>query len=285
MVNFKINIMINVLLPTDFSDNALNAIHYAEKLFRNERCTFYLLNTYTPVIYSYDFQMNTGGYLGEVSDVIKTNSISELKKIKDKFLNVLHTVETISSFNILTDEIIEIVEENDIDLVIMGTKGATGAREVLFGSNTIHVIKRAKCPVLAIPDGYFFEKPSDILFPTDYKVDYTENQLNILKTIAAVYKSKLHVLHVSYSRDLNQEEINNKLKLERLLVDFNDTYHNVKDQEITEAINEFQKSTYVQLLMMINNKHSFFENLFFKPVISQIGFHLNVPFLVIPSKM
>jgi nucleotide-binding universal stress UspA family protein len=277
--------MINVLLPTDFSDNALNAIHYAEKLFRNERCTFYLLNTYTPVIYSYDFQMNTGGYLGEVSDVIKTNSISELKKIKDKFLNVLHTVETISSFNILTDEIIEIVEENDIDLVIMGTKGATGAREVLFGSNTIHVIKRAKCPVLAIPDGYFFEKPSDILFPTDYKVDYTENQLNILKTIAAVYKSKLHVLHVSYSRDLNQEEINNKLKLERLLVDFNDTYHNVKDQEITEAINEFQKSTYVQLLMMINNKHSFFENLFFKPVISQIGFHLNVPFLVIPSKM
>jgi nucleotide-binding universal stress UspA family protein len=277
--------MIKVLLPTDFSDNALNAIHYAEKLFKDERCTFYILNTYTPVIYSYDFQMNTGGYLGEVADVIKNNSISELKKIKDKFLNVKHTVEIISSFNLLTDEIIDIVNEFDIDLVIMGTKGATGAREVLFGTNTIHVIKNAKCPVLAIPDGYFFEKPSDILFPTDYKVDYVENQLNILKTIAAIYKSKVHVLHVSYSRDLNQEEINNKLKLEKLLVDFNDTYHSVKDQEIPAAINEFQKSTYVQLLMMINNKHSFFENLFFKPVINQIGFHLNVPFLVIPSKM
>jgi len=277
--------MFKVLLPTDFSDNALNAIHYAEKLFRDEKCTFYLLNTYTPVIYSYDFQMNTGGYLGEVSDVIKNNSKSELNKIKDKFSNVKHSVETIASFNILTDEVIEIVNDNDIDLIIMGTKGATGAREVLFGSNTIHIIKKAKCPVLAIPDGYFFEKPSDILFPTGYKVDYSEKQLNILKTISAIYKSKVHVLHVSYSRDLNQEEINNKLKLEKLLVDFNDTYHNVKDQEIPQAINEFQKSTYVQLLMMINNKHSFFENLFFKPVINQIGFHLNVPFLVIPSDM
>ena len=276
--------MIKVLLPTDFSDNALNAIRYAEKLFKNEQCTFYLLNTYTPVIYSYDFQMNTGGYLGEVADVIKNNSISELKKIKDKFLNAKHNVETISSFNILTDEIIDLVNEFDIDLVIMGTKGATGAKEVLFGSNTIHVIKQVKCPVLAIPDGYFFEEPSDILFPTDYKVDYIESQLHIIKSIAAIYKSKVHVLHVSYSRDLNEEEINNKLKLEKLFVDFNDTYHSVKDQEIPEAINEFQKTTYVQLLMMINNKHSFFENLFFKPVISQIGFHLNVPFLVIPSK-
>ena len=277
--------MIKVLLPTDFSENALNAIHYAEKLFKDVKCTFYLLNTYTPVIYSYDFQMNTGGYLGEVSDVIRDNSKSNLKKIKDKFSNANHTVETISSFNVLTDEIIEIVNNHDIDLVIMGTKGATGAKEVLFGSNTIHVIKKAKCSVLAIPDGYFFEKPIDILFPTDYKVDYADRQLNILKTIASTYKSKIHVLHVSHGRDLNQDEIGKKLKLEKLLIDFKDSYNSIGNQEIPKAINDFQKSTYVQLLMMINNKHSFFENLFFKPVINQIGFHLTVPFLVIPSKL
>ena len=277
--------MIKVLLPTDFSENALNAIHYAEKLFKDVKCTFYLLNTYTPVIYSYDFQMNTGGYLGEVADVIRNNSKSNLKKIKDKFSNANHTVESISSFNVLTDEIIEIVNNHDIDLVIMGTKGATGAKEVLFGSNTIHVIKKAKCPVLAIPDGYFFEKPTDILFPTDYKVDYADRQLNILKTIASTYKSKIHVLHVSLGRDLNQVEIDKKLKLEKLLIDYKDSYHSLGNQEISKAINDFQKSTYVQLLMMINNKHSFFENLFFKPVINQIGFHLSVPFLVIPSKI
>lgn len=277
--------MKKILLPTDFSDNALNAMNYAIKLFEHETCTFYLLNTYTPVVFSYDFQMNTGGYLGEVVDTIRNNSELELEELKAKFLNVKHTVETISSFNTLTDEIKDLVDNNDIDLVITGTKGATGAQEILFGSNTIHMIKKATCPVLAIPDGYFFEKPTDILFPTDYKIDYTDNQLKTLKAISSLYKSRIHVLHVSYSRELNETEASNKVKLGKLLVDYNDSYHDVRDQEITAAINEFQKDTYVQLLMMINNKHSFFENLFFKPVINQIGFHLNVPFLVIPSRI
>ncbi len=276
--------MIHILVPTDFSENAQNAINYAQKLFEEERCTFYLLNTYTPIIYTYDVQMNVGGYVGDLMNTIKKNSEDQLEKLQHKFSNEKHTVETISSFNTLTDEVRHLVTKHDIDIIIMGTKGATGAKEVLFGSNTIHLIKKGTCPVLAIPDGYFFEKPSDILFPTDFRVHYTENQLRFLKTIARIYKSKINILHVSYGRELNEVEITNKMKLEKLLLDFNDTYYNERDQEITEAINEFQKERYVQLLMMINNKHSFFENLFFKPVIHQIGFHLNIPFLVIPSK-
>jgi len=276
--------MIRILIPTDFSDNARNAINYAQKLFKNERCTIYLVNTYTPIIYTYDVQMNIGGYLGDAMDVIRKNSEDKLDELKKKLSNEMHTVETLSSFNTLTDEVQSLVSKHIIDVLIMGTKGATGAKEVLFGSNAIHIIKKAKCPVLAIPDGYFFEKPSDILFPTDYKVDYSESQLMILKKIAGLYNSKIRVLHVSYGRDLNEVEITNKIKLGKLLIDFDDTYYNEKNQEITEAINEFQKEKYVQLLMMINNKHSFFENLLFKPVINQIGFHLNVPFLVIPSR-
>jgi len=275
--------MTKILLPTDFSDNSMNAVNYAMKLFADETCTFYLVNTYTPVVYTYDFQMNTGGYLGEITDVIRDNSLERLEILKRKFTDPNHTIQLVSSFNVLTDEIDQLVEKESIDLVIMGTKGATGAKEVLFGSNTIHVIKKAQCPVLAIPDGYFFEKPKAILFPTDYKVNYSTKQLQLLKQIASLYESKIHVLHVSNNRELNASEIEHKVKLESLLVDYNDSYHNERDQQIPEAINEFQKSTYVQLLMMINNKHSFFENLFFKPVINQIGFHLNVPFLVIPS--
>ena len=51
--------MIQILIPTDFSDNAQNAINYAQKLFINERCTFYLVNTYTPIIYNYDVEKTT----------------------------------------------------------------------------------------------------------------------------------------------------------------------------------------------------------------------------------
>lgn len=277
--------MRKIILPTDFSDNSINAINYAKKFFNDLECTFYLVNTYTPAVYNYDFQMNTGGYLGEVSDIIRQHSEKNLKKIQNSFKNKEHRVEIISSFNILTDELKKLCKDTSIDLIIMGTKGATGAKEILFGSNTIHVIKKVNCPILAIPDGYFFEKPSEILFPTDYKIDYSEAQLSLLKDIASNFSSRIHILNVSYGQDPNEEMEKNKKKLQELLVDHKDAYYSVADQEIPQAINEFQKSTYVQLLMMINNKHSFFENLFFKPVIHQIGFHLTIPFLVVPSRM
>ncbi len=282
-------IMKRILLPTDFSDNAQNAINYALNLYKDESCTFYLLNTYTPIIYSYDYQMNAGGYLGEIADVVRDNSIRKLneieKNVKEKFNNPKHHFEIVSSFNLLTDEIKDKLEEFSIDLIVMGTKGATGTKEILFGSNTIHIIQKVKCPVLAIPDGHFFEEPKEILFPTDYKIDYSTKQLELFNTIATLFDSRVHVLNVSHGIDLTEIETKNKEKLENLLLDVKHASYSVEDQNIPQAINEFQKSTYVQLLMMVNNKHSFFENLFFKPIIKQIGFHLNIPFLVIPSKM
>ncbi|HBK70190.1 MAG TPA: universal stress protein [Flavobacteriaceae bacterium] len=281
--------MKKLILPTDFSENATNAINYAQELFANTTCTFYLLNTYTPMMYSYDYQLNSGAYIGEVLDMVKENSLQKLEELKQKlqikYKNPKHQFELISSFNLLTDELDYTITEYDIDLIIMGTKGASGLNEILFGSNTIHVIKKVKCPVLAIPDGFFFEKPKDILFPTDYKIDYSNKHLNILKSIAKEHQSAVHTLHVSSGRDLNDEEIKNKNTLEKLLLDLNNTFYTVKDQEIPQAINEFQKSTYVHLLMMIRNKHTFLENLFLKKIINQIGFHLTIPFLVVPSKM
>lgn len=281
--------MKKILLPTDFSDNAFNAIKYALKLFKDKKCTYYLLNTYTPIIYDYDFQMSVGGGLGKVRDVIRNNSIEQLENLKEKLLknhaSKSHTLEIISSFNTFPEEVREQVDALEIDLIVMGTKGATGMKEVLFGSNTIHIIKKSKCPVMAIPDAYFFEAPKNILFPTDFEVHYNEKQFKVIKAISKQYKAKLHILHVSRSRDLNELENKNLEELKLLLNSIEHQVHIVGDQEIPKAINEFQNSHYIELLAMINNKHSFFENLFFKPVINQIGFHLTTPFLVIPSKL
>ncbi len=281
--------MKKIILPTDFSENATNAVNYAQELFATTACTFYLLNTYTPMIYNYEYQLNSGGYMGDVLDVVKENSKQKLEELKQKlqikYNNPKHQVELISSFSLLTDQLDEVITKYNIDLIIMGTKGASGVKEILFGTNTIHVIKKIKCPVLAIPDGYFFEKPKGILFPTDYKVNYTNKHLNILKSITKEHQSTIHTLHVSAGRELNEIESTNKNTLEKLLTTTNNTFYSVKDQDIPQAINEFQKSTYVHLLMMIRNKHTFLENLFFKRVINQIGFHLTIPFLVIPSKI
>lgn len=274
-----------VLLTTDFSDNAYNALKYALKLFKGKECLFYLLNTYT---YNYDFESNDVGSTGKVSGIIKNNSVQQLEilieKLIENYATKEHSFELVSTSNTFTDEVKKLVEEEHIDLIVMGTKGATGLKEVLFGSNTIHIIKNSKCPVLAVPDGYFFEAPTNVLFPTDFTIDYSQVHLKVFKTIATLFDSTLHALHASRKRKLDQIKNRNKEKLKTILSGVDLKFHMVDQQEIPMAINEFQNTNYIQLLMMVNNKHTFLENLFFKPVIDQIGFHLSVPFLVLPYK-
>ena len=279
--------MKKILLPTDFSDNSWNAISYALHLFENENCTFYILNTYTPVIYHIEYVLVNPAQFG-MGDPIRENALRCLdilsQKIKDNFNNPKHKFESIAAFNTLIPEIREIVKDKNIDMVVMGTKGATGAKEVLFGSNTVHVFKTVDCPILAIPDNFHFEAPLEILFPTDYEVDYSDDQLMHLIALATFYHARINVMHVYHGKELSLKQEQRKQKLEVYLKPVAHLFHKINNENIPEAISNFQTKSNINFLVMINNKHSFFENLFFRPTINQIGFHLNIPFLVVPSK-
>jgi len=279
--------MKKILLPTDFSKNSLNAIRYAVQLFRDEKCVFYILNTYTPTIYFVEF-LPLSPESG-MSDVVRVNLLKDLDEIRDKliteFHNPNHTFETIAAFNTLVFEVEELVKERKIDYIVMGTKGATGAKEVLFGSNTVHVLKNAKCPVLAVPSEFEFEAPHEILFPSDYDIDFMDKHIQPILNIAKAFTSRVNILNVSTGYELTSNQEKNKKKLDSYFKGIAHLFHSYSYQEVSEAIDKFQLKTRVNLLVMINNKHSFFENLFFKSTINQIGFHLNIPFLVIPSKV
>jgi nucleotide-binding universal stress UspA family protein len=274
--------MKNILLPTDFSDNSWNAIQYAVELFRDEKCNFFLLNTYTPMIYNVEYTSRFG-LIEVMKDTSKKNLNDIQQRIEKKFKNPNHNYNQISSFNTLTNEIEQLQEGNVMDLIVMGTKGATGLGEILFGSNTVHVIKKAKCAVLAIPSDFTFETPEEILFPSDYDVSFNEKSVKQIIDIAIPHHSKINILNVSDGYELSDEQEENKQKLAKLFKNVTYLFHSVNNDSVTEAISEFQLNTEINLLVMINNKHSFFENLFFKSKISQIGFHLMTPFLVIPS--
>lgn len=278
--------MKNILLPTDFSDNSWNAIQYAIQLFEHEKCTFYLLNTYTPMIYHVEYVLIGPSKYG-LWDTIRETSLKNLEdfknRINEKFNNTNHSFECISSFNTLIPKIQETIEEKTIDLVVMGTKGASGSKEILFGTNTVHAFKNVKCPVLAIPDDFKFETPHEILFPSDYEINFQDKHIQPILNIATMHPHRVHILNVSYGFDLSKNQEQNKQKLEVYFKKVAHLFHRVTNQNIPDAITNFQLKTRINLLVMINNKHSFFENIFFKSNINHIGFHLNIPFLVIPS--
>ncbi|TCK64816.1 nucleotide-binding universal stress UspA family protein [Winogradskyella wandonensis] len=279
--------MKKILLPTDFSDNSWNAIVYALQLFKQEDCKFYFLNTYTPVVYQIEYvPMGAAQYglVDAIKDTAEAKMTKLLDKIKKDFKNPKHTFETITVFSTLITEIKHIAEIKGIDYIVMGTKGATGAKEVLFGSNTVQVFKNVKCPVIAVPDGFEFERPLEILFPSDYEVAFKDKHLKSILDIVKLYNSRLNIMHVSYGYDLSDKQVKNKGLLEKYFNNQAPLFHDIRNENVTDAIDKFQIKHKINLLVMLNNKHSFFENLFFKSTLSQIGFHLHIPLLVIPSQ-
>ncbi|NER16830.1 universal stress protein [Spongiivirga citrea] len=280
--------MKRILLPTDFSENAYNAISYAVQLYRDVECEFYLMHTFTPSTSS----AHAGGLFDAYSalklqEIEQATAKRQLKKIEARlqkdYPNANHSYFSIASFNLLVSEMKNLISEKDIDVVIMGTKGATGAKEIFIGTNTMYAIKKLKCPVIAVPSDFKYETPKEILFPTDYKLNKSNKYLPLLRSFCDEHNSRLHILNAYYSVPLDEKQEEVKAFLDDFFTGSAHLFHIAEGQDLIEAIEAFETKHKVNFLVMIHNKHNLFENILFRPIINQMVYHTNVPFLVIPS--
>ena len=281
--------MRQILIPTDFSENAWNAIAYAMQLFGNEDCEFFLLNTYTPVIPSSRFMapMINGA---KIEDAIRSNSEKGLQqtveRIKNTFKNPRHSFKTISSFSLLVDEIKDIVDTYTIDLIVTGTKGASGIDEVFMGSNTVRIIKSAqKCPVLAIPQHFTFSVPSEIAFATDFNRFYTKSELKPLIELAKSFQATIRIVHVQYEiKALSEMQQFNLNMLRKYFVEVEHYVHTVSElNSVSQTLEVFSKELNIHLLAMLNYRHSHMERMTREPIVKRTAFHTQIPLLVIPE--
>ena len=278
--------MKKILLPTDFSNNAWNAICYALEFFKTEKCEFQILHTYTPTFYRMDYLMGGPTYSAIPDmgvDIAQAGLDKTLVDIKLQFNNPNHTFKTLSAFNTLTHEILELSETKNFDLVVMGTQGVTGAKEIFLGTHTVHVIRKSKIPVLAVPVGYEFKKIKSIIFPTDYGQLYLDKDLKLLVNISNTHNAKLTILHVKEEYDLIDKQKVNKKALMDYFKNINTDFVEDRGKLMPEAIRTYIEEHQSELLVIMSRKHSFLERLIVKSNVDFIGYHTKIPFLVIPE--
>ncbi|WP_396602013.1 universal stress protein [Algibacter sp. R77976] len=273
----------NILIPTDFSGNSWSSIGYALKLYADEECTFYFLN-------SVAIKVSTlSTFSNKLLETLKVDALEDLKQIKNlveiNYANANHDFHIILSVNDLKEAIKKAINERQIDLIVMGTKGATGAKEIFFGSNTVHVLKVVNnCPVLIVPEDYNFTKPSQIAFPTDYNRFYNVKEIEPLRQLADLYNSKIRIVHINVEEELNDVQEYNLFELESYLIDYEFSFHWMpKYAKKVSEINDFIEELNIDILVMINYKHDFIQKIINEPVIKKIGFKPKIPFLVIPE--
>ena len=281
--------MKSILIPTDFSENAWNAARYGLQLFDKEECTFYLLNTYTPAVASSRFiAASVDGEMLENSaqGYSKRGLQNFIKRIQQHFDNPKHKFKIISSFSFLADEIKEIIASHEIDLVVMGTKGASGIEEVFMGSNTVRIIKSVNnCPVLAVPQNFEFITPTEIAFATDFNRFYTKSELGPLLEMANAFKATIRIVHVQYKiMALTELQKFNLSMLRKYLKKAEHYVHTVSElSSISKSLEMFTKELDIHLLAMLNYQHSYMEKITREPVVKRLTFHTQIPLLVIPE--
>ncbi|GAL62616.1 universal stress protein [Algibacter lectus] len=275
--------MRKILLPTDFSDNAWSASLYALNFFEQEICTFYFLNS---VALTRNMLSNLSDRLIKEMSAVATQELLDLKELAETSdPNTKHTFETILSTQDLYKAVGHACETHDIDLVVMGTKGATGAKEFFFGSKTVNVIMSIKaCPVLLIPEEFDFVPPKQIAFPTDYNRFYNLKEVKPLKSLADLYQPKIRIVHITEEKELSNVQSFNLRMLKIYYKNYDFSLHCMpKYAEKAKEINDFIEELDIDVLAMVKYKHSFIEKIINEPVIKELGFHCKIPFLVIPE--
>lgn len=274
--------MRKILIPTDFSENAMNALRYATELFKYEVSEFFIMHTYQEEFHSEEGS-SSQGTLDVATSKINKKSDEQLQNIKKAIINISpnprHTFHTMSANNLLLDEADKIVDRENIDIIVMGTKGKTNDNKLTFGSNTLQVLKYVQCPVLAIPENYTYTQPKHILFPTNFMIPYKRRELKLLCEIASPYRATIDVLYISKSDKLSRRQQENKDFMKAELRKNTINFKTENSKHLINSIFKYIKEQHIDMLVMVNTEHSFLENIVFQSPLDELSLNLDIPSL------
>lgn len=272
----------HILFPTDFSNNAERALPFAaETAYRTgARLTLFHAGVNTMDM-SPDFVKAKNKEIRDTDR--KFNTIIAKLKETDRYKNI--SIRTILQSGNATTALINQIDEDKPDLLVMGTQGSTGDRNVLYGSVTTSIIQKSKVPVLAVPYGSKFDGFSNIVFATDFK----EGDLDTLKETvswAKLFDSSIDVLHVAEQQSL-EEDI--KFRGFRELATTQTEYEKMNfhiryEYDFFPAAAEFILERPASLMVMCKYKKTFWEAFGQRNHSKEMGFYSQIPLLILIGK-
>lgn len=266
------SIMFTILFPTDFSAPAAHALQYAVALAEKITAKVVLFHA-VPVPLQ---DPNTFFKPAEIYS--KDESQTKLEALKAQVAARV-PCDTVLKVGYSVTELTDYMEENFVDIVMLGTRGAGNTPDTLVGSTTDGLIQKTKRPVLVIPAGASFVPPGRIVLAADLK-ETNRTSLDSLIALARLFKAEVLVVNVtSDAGELPEKKAVEALKLEEYLDEIPASMHVVVDDEVTEAIEDFALANNAQMLAVVARKHVFIGSLFHDSVTRKLTLHTDLPLL------
>ena len=270
-----------ILVPTDFSETGLLALEHASFLARLVKADL-ILHHVLPL----------NEYYFEIPEpIMRIDNHDEINKVVDQKLAEVAN-ETRTNFGIMprvmstrgkiANEVMQIAQEEKIDLIVMGTHGASGFEELLIGSNAHKVVTLAPCPVITVQTHAKKLGFTNIVLPIDRSL-HSREKVAYAIDMANIYQSKIHVLGLL---DSEEPEENDKLQivldqvqhaLEKAEVIF--SRQTVHGKVLAAEALRYAESVDADLIMIMTDHESALTGLFMGPMAKQIVNHSRIPVL------
>lgn len=270
--------MKNILFPTDFSENSTYALDVALQLAKDFGAKLHILNAYKmPYSSSSPMTRTLLEALEKASEEELSNCLKAIKAninykdvdIKTKAMagNVANTIDVYAN-------------KMSIDMVIMGTKGASGLKEILIGSNAEEVVIHSDNSVLIIPENIKIPQIKKIAFAIDFQ---EIKDTSVFKTyIEFINKYKAETLFVNICKD-GIDQKNNELQanIKHIFSKINYSLNYEKNEDIIAGINEFVQKNNCDMLAFFSRKHGFIDKIFHKSITNKLTCQAELPMFVV----
>ena len=280
--------MQKILVPTDFSKNALKAITYASEIALKTGGTIYLMHVIEPSINMATMQSDSNK-----PKVLKERT-SMLEIARDTVAAIYPGLKVITHLaGGSTDEsIVYFAKKENMDIIIMGTTGASGLKKFFLGSVASGTIANSDIPVLTVPAAYIPEEPANILFATNH----FEKDTKILEPVFNISELFSAIVHVVVFKEKDAEKhadlIYNEEQLNDYLHFLKENYPEVsfkgsllEGDDFETALDEYKNQHAIDIIAMVTYPKSFWERILNKSATKQMAFHSTTPLLAIPANI
>ena len=274
--------MKNIIIPTDFTDNAWKAACYAAQLFHAHPVKFILINNY-----SAPYSHVEAGMTADLAPM-REESESELESFIKRFKDLDHhdqsTFETQSHFGPVYGAVESI--ENDAmgsTLVVMGTKGANSLTEYLLGTTAAGVIKNVKSPVITVPNSADLKIPEEIALAIDEKGVDNLHEVRPLTDIAKLHGSKVSIINIHQpdTEVVLTDEAPEEYVIDHYLEGIQHEYKTLDGEYIEDTILDFAHQHDMDMLAIVRRDRGFWGNLFHNSLSKRLAYHSDIPLLVL----
>ena len=279
----KTKIMKTILFPTDFSENALHASEYAGMLAEKFDANVVLLNIYSvPIIPEYQVPYNINDFSNEMKAISERN----LEEFTEKFIGITSLNRERISHKVecgpVGDIIIEMSKDKNVDMIVMGTKGASNVLDRWVGTNAQTVMKQAECPVWIIPEKVKVNYPQKFLYAADLMEDEVMASQKLMEFVRP-FEANCKIIHIDDKFELkiesNVESTISDLK-EEFKDDDNVFVRTIRRDDVVEGLEAYIQTYKPDVLALAIHDKSFLSKIFEQSVTNHFVYHADLPMLI-----